>query len=373
LKRSILFIFIAVAIINSGCILPALDDSLTIEPVIEAHDVYYAYMNGPYTYRIPSMVVTDRGTIITVCDARLFLWDDDSCKTDLVMRRSLDYGKTWTPAKLLLYYPGCDGIKDSSMVVDRETNTVWVLTTYFPEGSKQAGAKAQILAINSEDDGMTWSEPVNLNKQFSYPVPETLRVTGGTGIQMRDGTLVVPGPGPSIYFSTNHGKSWEFRKMQEAIGGETELVELNDGSLMLNTRSSVGYRKVSVTPDLGQTWTNVWIDEQLPDPSCNVGFIRYSSVLDGDEKDRILFSNLPVSTIDDRRDLTVRISYDEGRTWPVSKQIYDGFSAYSSMAVLPDGSICVLFERCNYTIISFVRFTLEALTDGQDRIFKVYL
>jgi sialidase-1 len=132
----------------------------------------------------------------------------------------------------------------------------------------------------------------------------------------------------------------------------------------------VGYRMVSVTPDLCQTWISIGVDEQLPDPSCNVSFIRYTSVLDGDDKDRLLFSNLPISTKDDRRNLTVRISYDEGQTWPFSKQIYDGFSAYSSMAVLPDGSICILFERCNYTAISFVRFTLETLTNGQDRNFS---
>lgn len=166
-----------------------------------------------------------------------------------------------------------------------------------------------------------------------------------------------------MYFSRDPGESWEYAHIPEMMGGESQAAELNDGSLMMNCRSSSGYRKVPVTSDLGRTWDRTWLEEQLPDPACNASIHRYASVLDGDAGNVILIANLPSSTAGDRTDLTVRIRYDEGDTWPASRQIYDGSSATSSMAVLPDDSIAILFQRASYTAISFVRVTLDALTD----------
>ena len=378
--RLCLFLYFSICLI--GCRTP-LEDELVIEPVEEATDLFYSYMDGPDTYRIPSMVVTDNGTLIVACDARYLIGKDLPHSIDIVMRRSVDYGHTWEPIQPLLNYPGKEGIGDPVMVVDQETDIIWLFANYGDNiGQPQSlpeseGKTLRIQAIKSLDDGETWSDPIEMNPQVKNPAWRFVMASPGNGIQLRDGTLVVPGyysmdgSGHSYFFySQDHGENWEFREGPGEGTGECQLVELNDGSIMMNMRNSRcdGCRTTAVTQDLGETWSEIKEETQLPDPQCNAGFIRYTSTLDGYTLDRLLFSNAPKPTHNDRTDLTVKMSYDEGNTWPLSKQIIEGFSAYSSMAILPDDSIAVLVERSQYQAISFIRFTLEALTDGNDTI-----
>ena len=373
---------LCVSICLIGC-RSRLEDELVIRPVEEAMDLFYSYMDGPDTYRIPSMVVTDNGTLIVACDARYLIWKDLPHSIDIVMRRTFDYGKTWEPIRRLLNYPGREGIGDPVMVVDRETDTVWLFANYGdnigqPESlPENEGKTLRIQAIKSLDDGETWSDPIEMNPQVKDPDWRFVMASPGNGIQLRDGTLVVPGYYAEdsrnysyFFYSQDHGENWEYREGPMEGTGECQLVELNDGSIMMNMRNSRcdGCRVVAVTKDLGETWSEIEEEIQLPDPRCNASFIRYTSTLDGYAVDRLLFSNPPKPTHNDRTDLTIKLSYDEGQTWSVSKQILDGFSAYSSMAILPDDSIAVLVERSQYQAISFIRFTLEALTDGKDTI-----
>jgi len=123
-------------------------------------------------------------------------------------------------------------------------------------------------------------------------------------------------------------------------------------------------RYVHTSGDEGQTW-QTRREPALPDPACNASLIRYTSVEEGYNKNRLLFSN--ANSENKRRNMTVRLSYDEGQTWTEGKTIYAGHSAYSTLTILDNGDIGLLFEKDDHKENVFVRFTLEWLTDGSDR------
>jgi sialidase-1 len=148
---------------------------------------------------------------------------------------------------------------------------------------------------------------------------------------------------------------------------------LSAGNSMMNMRNYGAGEKtrvVSISADGGATWGPVFNAPQLVEPTCQASFLRYTSRADG-RRNRLLFSN-PVGR-EGWFNMTVRLSYDEDETWPVSKLIYPGPSAYSCLAVLPDGHIACLYEAGKdhpYETITFARFTLEWLTGGKDSLRK---
>lgn len=171
-----------------------------------------------------------------------------------------------------------------------------------------------------------------------------------------------------MIYSDDHGATWRYSEEILFETNECQVVELGDGTLMNNMRnrdSGKDHRGVATSVDGGQTWSDVWFDEELPEPTCQASLLRctLAEVLD---KNRVLFSN-PAHT-SSRVEMTVRLSYDEGQTWPVSRLIYGGSSAYSCLTVLPDNSIGCLYEKDSYGKIAFAHFSLEWLTDGADRI-----
>jgi len=121
-----------------------------------------------------------------------------------------------------------------------------------------------------------------------------------------------------------------------------------------------GKRAVSVSSDGGLTWASAVDDPTLIEPVCQASFIRYTWAVAG-EKSLLLFSN--PATTSGRYRMTVRLSYDEGKTWPVGKVLHEGSAAYSSLAKLPDGKIGLLYERDDYHVIEFASFTLEWLKE----------
>jgi sialidase-1 len=141
-------------------------------------------------------------------------------------------------------------------------------------------------------------------------------------------------------------------------------VELFDGTWMINSRvNGSGLRYIHTSTNEGKTWITK-ADSSLFDPGCNASIIRYTSVEDGYEKNRLLFANAKMAK--SRENMTVRVSYDEGLTWSEGKTIYSGGSAYSSLTILENGHIGLFFEKDNYSNNVFVSFTLEWLTDGND-------
>jgi sialidase-1 len=252
-------------------------------------------------------------------------------------------------------------------VIDRADGTIYLLVNDYPQ--PWADLPAEILIIKSTDEGATWSSPVNITSSVGRN-----ELGPGVGIQLRSGKLVVP-LYDGVIFSDDHGKNWRAGSKAAGIADEAQVVELADGSLMLNRRSRHN-RTVIMSKDDGQTWGEPSLDPVLTDPFCQGSIIRYTRQDEGFSKDRILFSN--PGDPNDRLNLTVRVSYDEGKTWPVAKTINNGTAAYSSMTIFPDGSIGILYESGNtydgfaehYGKVIFARFNLEWLTGGEDRLEK---
>jgi len=225
--------------------------------------------------------------------------------------------------------------------------------------------------VSSLDNGKTWSTPVDITSQITKPdwQSDFKFIISGRGIMTSSGkllhTIVNLEKGLHVFGSDDHGKTWFLIDTSIQPADESKIVELTDGTWMINSRvQGAGMRYVHTSIDEGQTWKTT-PDPSLVDPACNASILRYSSVKEGADKNRLLFSN--ANSIDSRENLTVSLSYDEGKSWPVQKTIYSGSAAYSSLSVLPNGEVVLFFEANDYQDNLFVRFTLEWLTDGRDK------
>jgi sialidase-1 len=191
-------------------------------------------------------------------------------------------------------------------------------------------------------------------------------------IQLRSGRLLVPAYyvelsgkhyADYVFYSDDHGKSWHRGGTVDGPMDECQVVELNDGTVMLNMRSSrrTGRRAISFSKDGGLTWSPLVDDPTLVEPVCQASILRYP---DTAGRTRLLFSNPAREKHNDRTHMSVRVSYDEGKTWTVKRLINPGLSAYSCLTVLPDGSIGCLYERGTKRYsdqMTFARFGLDWL------------
>jgi sialidase-1 len=363
----------------SGALTPA--PTRTVAPVHGPTytDVYVAGEGAYHTYRIPSVIATPKGTLLAFAEGRR-TGGGDAGDIDLVLRRSTDGGRTWSPMQVI-GDNGPDTFGNPCPVVDARTGIIWLLTTHNPGAYREkdivAGASQgtrTVWAMKSEDDGVAWSPAVEITSSVKR-ADWTWYATGpGVGIQTRTGRLVIPanhveaGSGINrshLFFSDDGGKSWSLGASAGAGTNESQVVELADGRLMLNMRNHPprreNFRMVATSDDLGRTLSPTSPDRSLIEPPAQASLLRLTTAKTGD-RDRLLFAN-PASTRRER--MTVRLSYDEGTTWPVARVIDEGPSAYSSLVVLPDRSIGLLFERGTrspYERITFARFTLEWLT-----------
>lgn len=348
-------------------------------------DVYVSGANGYHTYRIPSVIVTPKGTLLAFAEARR-TGGGDSGDIDLVVRRSRDGGASWS-AMQVVGDNGPNTFGNPCPVVDTRTGVIWLLTTHnlgtdrekdIIAGTSQASRT--VWAMKSADDGVTWSTSIEITSSVKKP-DWTWYATGpGVGIQTRGGRLVIPanhveaGTGihrSHMFFSDDAGKRWTLGASSAAGTNESQVVELADGRLMLNMRNHPpkpeNFRMVATSHDGGRTLSEMRGDRTLVEPPAQASLLRLSAD-EAHDRNRLLFAN-PASAKRER--LTVRVSYDEGTTWPAGRVVHEGPAAYSSLAVLPDLSIGLLFERGDrspYEKITFSRFTLEWLTDGKDRV-----
>lgn len=362
-------------------------------------DLWRAGEDGYAIYRIPGLVCTRRGALLAYCEARktgASDWDE----IDVVLRRSTDGGRTWEPSRKLVEPPGVPRnplakrrptgagvtVNNPVAIVDRKPGLVHFLFCV---------EYAHCFYMRSEDDGKTWSAPVNITPAFDRFRPEydwkVLATGPGHGIQLRTGRLLVPvwlslgtGGGAhrpsciSTIYSDDGGETWRRGAIiandpNPANPSETAAVELSDGRVMLNIRHEgpQKLRGVAVGPDGASGWSPLRFDPALPEPVCMGALVRLSG---GRRKNRILFSNPDNPTDRTRRNVTVRLSYDDGRTWPVAKSLEPGMSAYSDLAAARDGTIYCLYERGilpdkpgRTAALTLARFRLDWLTDGKDR------
>ena len=348
--------------------------------------VFYAGEHNVPSMRIPGVVLSKRGTLLSFCEARA---GHDRSRTDLVLKRSKDGGKTWGPLQLVMKARAAlDALVNPCPVVDTATGTIYCFLTLFPDGdvpireweARKRYGVIRTLITKSTDDGITWTSPVDITEQITDVKTDIEKKTGpGAGIQTSDGRLVIPyGIGPEleskamIIYSDDHGETWKAGGRTNSTSTETQIVELNDGSLRLDMRNQrpkqepKHCRYYSISRDGGKTWTEPERDGSLIDTTCQASILRHPFRQQGQDKDPILFANA-ASTFQNRVNMTVRVSYDDGKTWPVAKSVHPGPCAYCCLVSLPDGSIGLLYEngpQSRYQRISFTRFDMGWLSEG---------
>ncbi|MDX1948154.1 MAG: sialidase family protein [Pirellulaceae bacterium] len=393
------------------------------EPLLEKLDLFESGREGYALYRIPGLVCTARGSVLAYCEARR-TGKSDWDTIDILLRRSTDGGKTWSPPRKIADVPG-PKTKNPVALAQKLANpddVTYNNAVAFVDRVASTGDKSVVhflfcleymrcFHIRSDDDGQTFSPPVEITATFDKFRPEydwkVLATGPAHGIQLRSGRLVVPvwlstGTGghahrPSVtttIFSDDHGQTWQRGEIAvpntaEWINpNETVLVELADGRVMLNARSeSTTHRRLAtISPDGATGWSRPKFDEALLEPICMASIVRHSTTTTSD-KNRIVFANphnldradgkAKEGASRDRKNLSIKLSYDEGSTWGVNKPLEPGHSAYSDLAVLPAGTILCLYERgrsadatqpkpTSYAYLTLARFNLEWLTDGKD-------
>ncbi|MFD0257246.1 exo-alpha-sialidase [Kitasatospora indigofera] len=348
---------------------------------------YETYTGTAKSVRIPALAVTNTGTVIATADARVDSTADlggASNNIQVVMRRSTDGGNTFSAPVVIAHPPTTkEGYGDSSLLVDRTTNTVYCFFTYAPKpgvgyygstaGDTSAGAttNTHIRYLTSTDDGATWSAPVDLNPQVRDPAWAGLFASSGHGVQLASGRLVQPivyhdaaGDHSATIWSDDHGVSWHAGAAAATGFNEHKTVQRSNGSVVQNLRSnSGGNRWYATAADVTGPYGPA-VNTGLVDPGCNADEISYLRPGDRDAAGRplltavALHSNSASTDNAARPDLTVRVSRDDGASWPHEVLLKAGASGYSSMAVLADGTVGDLYEIGGTGGIVYTGFTL---------------
>jgi len=368
MKALFIIFFFAISLV----VYPQTEKVQTKNKVPDFKNLFNAKMRtGVSCYRIPAIITAPNGDLVAAIDERVpscgdLKWSKD---INIVMRRSVDNGDSWSEIETVVDYPFGKSASDPSMIVDKVTGVIFLFFNFMDLDNEKNVYYLKV--IKSIDNGQTWSSPIDITSQIAKSEwhNDFKFITSGRGIQTSSNkllhTLVNLENGLHLFGSNDHGESWYLLDTPIIPGNESKIVELIDGTWMINSRiNSKGIRFVHTSTDGGATWLSK-PDSTLIDPGCNASIIRYTSIKEGADKNRLLFSNAKMK--DNRINMTVRISYDEGKSWTNGKTIYNEGSAYSSMSILANGDIGLFFEKDNYQENVFVRLTLEWLTDGNDK------
>lgn len=367
--------------------------ALRAAPFLEKSDVFPAGMNGVALYRIPGLVVTPKGTVLAYAEARRNSRSDWG-EIEIHLRRSTDGGKTWeAPNQIAHSGARLEGnpkkktggeheqtVNNPVAIVDRTTGAIEFLycVNY-----------ARCFSMRSTDDGVTWTEPVDITATFEpfrrHYDWKVIATGPGHGIQLASGRLVVPiwlaygeigDHAPSAaatIYSDDHGKTWQAGDLAVPNTrvfnnpNETMLTALADGRVMLVTRneSEANRKIITISPDGVTGWSQPEFHDQLWEPVCMASIAAHPS-----KPGTQIYSNphtLPRDAAGrevpggrgKRQNLSIKLSRDDGRTWPITKTLEPGPSAYSDLAVLPDGTVLCLYEGDKKIVAA--RFNLEWL------------
>lgn len=346
--------------------------------------LFEANQSGYSSYRIPSLLTTQKGSLLAFCEGRKD-GVGDAGNIDVLLKRSIDNGKTWSEQKVV-WDDGPNTCGNPCPVVDQSTGTIWLLLTHNLGGDlepdiikKTAPGTRTVWVLKSEDDGVTWSKPTEITATTKRPEWGWYATGPGVGIQIengpRKGRLVIPCDfsyeegknkegksvhqfGSHVIYSDDHGKTWQLGGLIAPKSNECQVVELADGNgtLLMNIRSYFGrgFRTHAISYDGGESWTSPTDAPELVEPVCQASIIRHSRPTADKPYGVLLFLN-PAST-KKRHNMTLRASYDDGKTWASIRTLYAGPSAYSSLAVLSDQNIGMLYEAGEKSPYETIRF-----------------
>lgn len=362
--------------------------------------------DGVHTSRIPGIATTNKGTLLTVFDARYELARDLQGHMDIALHRSTDKGRTWEPMQIVLdmgEWGGLsqqfNGVSDACILVDKNSDAIYVAGLWmhgllddngkWVTGLEKADAKwkhqhqwqrkgsqpgidirrtSQFLIAKSTDDGLTWSAPINITAQTKRPEWWLFAPGPGQGITTDDGTLVFPTQGrdekgepfSNITYSKDGGKTWVTSNAASHNTTECNVVQLSDGSLMLNARDNtnrgnteVNGRNIQVTTDWGKTWTEHPTSKKaLIEPTCMASLHKHEYIVDGKKVGLLLFANPSNHSV--RENMTLKISLDDGMSWPEKYWVpLDDFrsAGYSSITSVDEHTIGVFYESSQAQLV----------------------
>ncbi len=392
-------------------------ESLAQTDEIQKENLFTAGEGGYATYRIPGILYTPQGTLLAWCEARKE--GGDWGAIDIMLRRSTDGGTTWTAPTVIVrgdQFEVAETVTGGASTVSGDTagatanNPVMIADQNGRVHFLFCIEYARCFYTYSDDQGAAFAPPVDITATFEAFRPEypwKVIATGpGHGIQLDNGRLVVPlwmstgqfenGHRPSVVatiYSDDHGQNWQAGQIAvdhqkptfdaqtgqpQAISdpNETAIAQLSDGRVMLNSRSESPehFRVITTSPNGATDWSTPRFDTALYDPVCQASLIEMTY----NNQDYLLFAN-PDSEGDPQRfgkvararqNLTVCLSTDDGQTWPVTRVIEPGISAYSDLAAGPDGTVYLLYEnggingnqyRSKY--LTLATFTIAELTE----------
>ena len=378
-------------------------------PFIAKQDLFEARSHGYRTCRIPAVAATGSDTVLVTAEARTGQGGDFD-DSDVLLRRSIDGGKTFGSVVKMVDHRtfGNGPTHNVVMIPDKDDGPVHVLFCHD---------YARVFSTRSDDDGITFSEPVDITHvfdKFRGEYPWRVCATGpGHGLQLRNGRLIVPvwlsdetgtemgaglrGHRPSIVsliYSDDHGATWRRGEMVcrhgDRVGrvdvvnpSESVAVELSDGRVLFNIRSEsrAERRLLAISPDGVTDWDIVGFDDALLEPVCMAAILRYDWPHDN-EPGRILFANprnlenriIPPGghLARDRKCLTVQLSEDDGTNWRIARALEAGPAGYSDMARLRDGTILCFYEcgrvehMCDVRYLRLARFNMTWLAGEED-------
>ncbi|MDF2473269.1 MAG: exo-alpha-sialidase, partial [Anaerocolumna sp.] len=342
--------------------------SNTSKPSKSQKMLFEGEKGGYAVYRIPGMVTTKRGTMITYVEARSS--ESDWAPMDIIMVRSTDSGKTWSKPNVLVNGLDMGKTVNNPVMIASKDGTIHLLyCVEYGVESKGGG----VFYRKSTNDGLNWSEPIDISASTNPEYRNAIATGPGHGIELSNGTLIIPiwlvpkrhEADPSSHqpsevstlYSRDKGLTWNVGEIipadQELTSpNESTVVELSDGSIMINMRntSTKKQRAVSVSTNGYSNWSKPIFDKTLTDPGCFGSLIRY-------DENTILFVNAQSNTI--RKNITIKVSYDDGKTWSIKRLVHSGKGAYSELSVDKNGMIHVLVETAPSKSIIHYSFPLS--------------
>jgi len=347
---------------------------------------------GCVSFRIPGMIRTADGALVACFDARYHHEGDLCADIDVAVVRSTDGGQTWTtPTVAMDAGPGANNGCGDPCILQDKSGRIWLqsLVCHWSGGASLWTSKTgfdekttgQWEMTYSDDGGMTWAKTfVNPTRQIKKHEWTTILAGPGNGIVLRDGTIVFPaqiwerGAKPqcmsTICYSTDGGKNWVYGAGVPHSTSECQVVELEDGSIMINARNEArqGTRIVYVTKDMGKTWqphpTNL---SALREPTCQASIVKVNTLPYGK---LLLFSNPKSGS---RNTMTIRTSRDDGMSWNEG-YLYDSRQCmgYSCIAMTDDSHVGIIYETSHNNGkngargIGFIRIPLETVVTGKE-------